>query len=85
MNEIAIYTTSTCHYCHMAKDYFNSQGVEYQEFDVSRDEEARKKMVRISGQLGVPVITVGKEVILGFDLSRLKKALKTIGYKISGE
>lgn len=83
MNQITIYTTSTCHYCHMAKEYFKNQGIDYQEFDVSRDEVARKKMVRISGQLGVPVISVGKEVAIGFDPRRLEELLKKAGQKIS--
>ena len=85
MTKINIYTTPSCHYCHMTKDYLNSRGIDYSEFNVSRDEKAREKMVRISGQLGVPVITVGKEVVMGFDPRRLEELLKRAGQKISTE
>jgi len=69
--EIKIYSTPTCPYCNMAKEYFSSKGIAYQTFDVSQDTVAREEMVKISGQMGVPVITIDNEVIVGFDKSKI--------------
>ena len=73
--EIKIYSTPPCPYCKMAKDYFASRGVSFQDFDVSVDEVARKEMVELSGQLGVPVIVINGEVIVGFDRGRIDALL----------
>lgn len=64
---VTIYSTPTCTYCKMAKDYFNEHKVAYQEFDVASDIEKRKEMVDKSGQLGVPVIEINGQVVVGFD------------------
>lgn len=72
---VTIYTTPTCHFCHMAKDFFGEHGVAFTEHDVARDLEKRKEMIEKSGQMGVPVITVGKNLIVGFDQDRLKELL----------
>lgn len=76
MKKVTIYSTPTCHYCNMAKDYFNDNQVKYEAFDVASDLEKRKEMMEKSGQLGVPVITIGDEVVVGFDRSRLAKLLE---------
>lgn len=73
---VTIYTTPTCVYCKMAKDFFQKHNVEYQEKNVLEDLEARKEMVEKSGQLGVPVIEVGGQFIIGFDESKLHELLK---------
>jgi len=57
------------------KEYLSQKGIEYQEIDVGKDKEAAKEMVRISGARSVPVITVGEEVFIGFDPSRLDAVL----------
>ena len=75
MSQVTIYTTPTCTYCGQAKRYFEQQGVRYAEKDVSRDRAAAYEMVRLSRQQGVPVITIGDEVIVGFDRRRIDKAL----------
>jgi len=59
----------------MAKEYFAANNVAYQEFDVGRDLEKRKEMIDKSGQMGVPVITVGDELIVGFNKPRLAELL----------
>jgi glutaredoxin-like YruB-family protein len=76
MKKVTIYSTPTCHYCNLAKDYFNDNKVKYEAFDVASDLEKRKEMMEKSGQLGVPVITIGDEVVVGFDRSRLAKLLE---------
>ncbi len=73
--EVIVYTTSTCPYCDMAKQYLASRGVAYTERNVEQDAAAAAEMVRLSGQQGVPVIRIGDEIIVGFDRPRLDEAL----------
>ncbi len=73
---IKIYSTPTCPYCVMAKDYFKKLGVEYQDFDVSVDEKAREELVAKSHQMGVPVIDIDGTIIVGFNRPEIDKALK---------
>jgi glutaredoxin len=61
----------------MAKDFLKEQGIEYTEFDVAHDQGRRQEMIQKSGQMGVPVIIVGDEVIVGFDRGRLAIAIDT--------
>lgn len=75
MKKVLIYTTPTCVYCKMTKDYFDKNGVQYEEHNVADDLKARQEMVEKSHQLGVPVIDVDGEVFVGFDRSALAKAL----------
>lgn len=72
---VTIYSTPTCHFCQMSKDFFKANGVEYTEHNVQTDLEKRKEMVEKSGQMGVPVITVGDEIVVGFDKEQLSKLL----------
>ena len=72
---VKIYTTPTCVYCRMAKDFFNQHSVQYEEHNVMEDLKAREEMVSKSGQMGVPVIDVGGEMIIGFDKERLMELL----------
>lgn len=65
--KITVYSTPTCHYCNMAKEYFNENGVKYESFDVATDIEKRKEMFEKSGQMGVPVIVIGEDIIVGFN------------------
>lgn len=75
MQPVTIYTTPTCTYCGQAKAYFQQKGVPYAEKDVSVDRTAAMEMVRLSQQQGVPVITIGSDVIVGFDRRRIDKVL----------
>ncbi len=75
MKPVAIYTTETCGYCKMAKDFFRNNNVEFQEFDVGHDIAKRQEMIEKSGQMGVPVITVGDDMIVGFNKPRLQELL----------
>ncbi len=74
--EVRIYTTSTCTWCAKAKEFFKQNNVKYQEINVAENEQARNEMFEKSGQLGVPVIDIGGQVIVGFDKNALRKALK---------
>lgn len=75
MKEVTIYTTPTCGYCKMAKDFFAENNVEYKEHNVGTDLEKRKEMIEKSGQMGVPVIFIGDEMTVGFDKARLSELL----------
>jgi len=72
---VKIYSTPTCHYCNIAKDFFKEKGVKYEEFNVSTDLEKRKEMVEISGQMGVPVIDIAGDIVVGFDEAQISKLL----------
>ena len=73
--KIIIYTTPSCVYCKMAKDFFRANNVAYQEFDVAFDDKAREEMVNKSHQLGVPVIDVSGKIFVGFNKPEIAKAL----------
>lgn len=73
--KIIIYTSDTCGYCHMAKDYLDSKGVDFEEKNVSTDVNARKELMT-QGFMGVPVIKVDSEIIEGFDKNRLDELLR---------
>jgi glutaredoxin 3 len=75
MKDVTIYTTPTCGFCHMAKSYFQHEGVKYKEIDVSSDMAAAQEMVNKSGQLGVPVIDVDGQITIGFDKPKLQQLL----------
>jgi len=75
MADVTIYTTPTCVYCKAAKDFFKEHNVEYDEKDVAVDEQAREAMVEKSGQLGVPVIDVKGNIVIGFDEAKLSELL----------
>jgi len=72
---VTIYSTPTCHFCQMTKEFLKEQGVAYTEFDVAHDLEKRQEMIQKSGQMGVPVIFIGPEMIIGFDKERLASQL----------
>lgn len=75
MSTVTIYSTPTCVYCNMAKNFFKANGIEYAEHNVASDLEKRKEMIDMTGQMGVPVINTGKEVIVGFDEERIRASL----------
>lgn len=75
MPQVIMYTTPTCGYCKLAKAFFNENNVTFEEKDVTVDAPARETMIQKSGQLGVPVITVDDELVIGFDKEKLKKLL----------
>ena len=72
---IVIYSTPTCHFCQMAKEFFKEKGIEYTNYDVSEDMEKQKEMIEKSGQMGVPVIFIDNEMMIGFDRDKILSAL----------
>ncbi|MEK7564337.1 MAG: glutaredoxin family protein [Patescibacteria group bacterium] len=75
MKNVTIYSTPTCHFCHMAKDFFKEKNIAYTEHDVASDLEKRKEMIDKSGQMGVPVIIIGEELTVGFDQAKISSML----------
>ncbi|HNY89658.1 MAG TPA: FAD-dependent oxidoreductase [Methanoregulaceae archaeon] len=73
MPKVTVYSTQNCPYCRMVKAFLERQGVDYLPVDVGTDKEQAKKMIELSGQYGVPVVTVDDEVIVGYDAQRLNE------------
>ena len=68
--------TPVCHFCHAAKDFFGENNIEFTEHDVASDSDKREEMIEMTGQMGVPVIGIGDDVIIGFDEDKVKELLK---------
>ncbi|MEO5635462.1 MAG: glutaredoxin domain-containing protein [Candidatus Paceibacterota bacterium] len=75
MKNVTIYSTPSCHYCHMAKEFFTANNIAFTNFDVAGDAEKRKEMVEKSGQMGVPVILIGDDLVIGFDKPKITQLL----------
>ena len=75
MKPVTIYSTPTCHFCGLAKEFFKANNVAYTEYDVAHDLTKRQEMIQKSGQMGVPVIFVGDDMVIGFDKERLASSL----------
>ncbi len=75
MKKVTIYSTPTCFYCHAAKDFFAENNIAYEEHNVAADTKAREEMFAKSHQMGVPVIDVDGEIIVGFDKKMLTDLL----------
>lgn len=74
MAKVEIYTSNTCGYCHAAKEFFEANGIEYIEHNVSKDVEARKTLIK-KGIMSVPLIIIDGEEIMGFDEAKIKSLL----------
>lgn len=72
---VTIYSTPTCHFCHMAKEFFTENNVAFTDYNVGSDLAKRQEMIQKSGQMGVPVITIDSDLIVGFDEPRLRELL----------
>jgi glutaredoxin 3 len=75
MAKVIIYSTPTCGYCKVAKSFFQEHNVEFEEKDVAVDQAAREEMVAKSSQMGVPVIDIDGNIVIGFDQARLSQLL----------
>ncbi len=76
MSNVIIYTTPTCVFCDKAKEFFKANKVKYKSIDVTENPAKAQEMIDKSGQMGVPVIEIDEEIVIGFDEARLKKLLK---------
>ena len=74
-NKITVYSSPTCPYCTMAKQYLKGKGVQFADIDVSREGKAAQEMMQKSGQMGVPVLDVNGKIIVGFDRAAIDASL----------
>ena len=75
MKQVAIYTTPSCTYCRMAKEFFKENKIDFSEYDVASDVTKRGEMIEKSGQMGVPVFTIDNAVVVGFNRAKLAELL----------
>jgi glutaredoxin 3 len=73
---VVIYSTPTCHFCALTKEYFAQNKVEYTNYDVASDSARRQEMIDMTGQMGVPVIRIGNDVVVGFDKKKIAELLE---------
>ena len=73
--KVVIYSTPTCPYCHRAKEYLKEKGIDFTDYNVAEDRARAEEMIHKSGQMGVPVIIVDGEIIIGFNQALLDKLL----------
>lgn len=73
--KVNIYSTPSCPYCVRVKQFLKENAVIFEDIDVSMNQEAAQEMIKRSGQMGVPVIDINGEIIVGFDKEKIKRAL----------
>lgn len=76
MSKVIVYSTTTCPYCVMVKDWLKQKNVEYEDINVGINQEKAREMIQKSGQMGVPVVDVLGTIIIGFDRPKIEEALK---------
>lgn len=74
--KVILYSTPTCSYCKMAKDYFKKNRIPFVEYNVAQDMRRAEEMVKKSGQMGVPVIDINGKIIVGFNLPKIEQELR---------
>jgi glutaredoxin-like YruB-family protein len=72
---VTIYSTPSCHFCHAAKELFKENTIAYEDKDVAGNIENRKEMIALTGQIGVPVIKIGDDIVVGFDEEKVRELL----------
>ncbi len=75
MAKIRVFSTKTCPYCVTLKQFLNDNKIEFEDLDVSENEEARKEMIEKTGQMGVPVIQIDDEIVVGFNKPKISQLL----------
>ena len=73
--KVVVYSTPTCPICKRAKAYLTEKGVSYQEIDVAASSEVARELIKRSGQMGVPVIIVNDDMLIGFNQAKLDELL----------
>jgi len=76
MANVKIYSTPTCPYCIKTKAYLDEKGIKYENFDVSSDKAKLEAMVKLSGQMGVPVLDIDGNIMVGFDKEKIDSLLR---------
>lgn len=73
--KVKVYSTPSCPYCIRAKQFLKDNNIDFEDIDVSANQTAAEEMVQKTGQMGVPVLDIDGEIIIGFDRERIKEAL----------
>ncbi len=75
-HKVIVYSTLSCQYCHMAKDYFKRNKIDFIDYNVGIDQTKAEEMVQKSGQMGVPVIDIDGTILIGFQPKEFDRLLK---------
>ncbi len=73
--KVIVYSTKTCPYCRMLKDFLKENNIIFEDYDVGENREKLEEMIKKSGQIGVPVIDIDGEIVIGFDKEEIKRKL----------
>lgn len=73
--KVRVYSTPSCPYCMRAKQFLKDNNIEFEGIDVSSDQQKAQEMVQKSGQMGVPVLDIDGQIIVGFDKEKISNAL----------
>lgn len=80
---VKVYSTPTCPYCKLAKDYLKEKNIAFEDIDVAANSDAAQDMVKKSGQMGVPVLEINGQIIVGWNKSAIEEALATKAAKVA--
>ncbi len=72
---VVVYSTPTCPYCKMVKEYLSQKGIAYTEHDLSKDYDKAREMVQKTGQMGVPVVIINDNAVIGFNRAKIDELL----------
>lgn len=75
MAQIKVYSTEFCPYCVALKEFLQENKIEFNAIDVTQDLKAQEEMIEKSGQMGVPVVEIGDDIVIGFDRERISQLL----------
>lgn len=73
---IKVFSTPTCPYCVTLKEFLKQKGFQFEDIDVSKDEKSLEEMIKKSGQMGVPVVDIDGQIVVGFDKGKIVELLK---------
>ena len=74
-NKVMVYSTNACPYCVRVKQFLKENSIEFADVDVSADQAAAQEMIKKSGQMGVPVLDINGEIVVGFDQEKISQLL----------
>lgn len=75
MPKVRVFSTPVCPYCFTLKEFLKEQGVEFEDINVAKNSQAKKEMIKKSGQMGAPVVEIDGEIVVGFDREKICKLL----------
>jgi len=75
MPKVKVFSTPACPYCVTLKEFLKERNIEFEDIDVSQDKKASDEMIEKSGQMGVPVVEIDGEIVIGFDKEKISKLL----------